>query len=744
MFFFVSLWLKPFPGFKPFLVNCRFFGDNTLMQELSMNVGGQRVSVLSCNTWIIGAGAAGMNAAVHLCELWRQGGVENPQDRLAVAARDLSGGASRRSGSDKQTYYKLGASADMADTALDFAKTLTASGCCHGDNALVEGLCSLREFFHLVEAGVEFPQDRWGGFAGYKTDHDPAGRATSAGPKTSQQMSLCLQGQAKDRGIAMLDGLEVIDLVRSGNRLVGAVCLDRWRLAQAPWPPSEKDILAATVVLAGENFILAAGGSGELFAQTVYPEGQWGLLGAALRAGMTGVNLTEWQFGLASIAFRWNVSGSYMQVMPRFVSTDEAGGDQHEFLQEYFASPAEMAGAIFLKGYQWPFDAGRIVGGSSLIDMAVHQETAVRGRRVFLDFRNNPGGGQSPLELKDLPAEAGEYLRRTGCKQSLPIERLAHLNAPAIDIYAEHGIDIRRQPLEIALCAQHHNGGLAVDAWWRSDLENTFVIGEMAGTHGVRRPGGCALNAGQVGGLRAAQCIARTRPAGPPDLAACEPALQKAIVSLVDTCLLQVRSTGPAPAQALEQIRRRTSRTAAYLRWPAGLEESARDALDQHRQIAAEGLACDNAQQLILALLTAQQSLAGAAALLANKELLSRGGGSRGGYCVLDEAGQDMHPRLIDPRTAGPYRFRPENLALRQEILALRYDPGRPELFEVAVQTPRPIPHEQEPFETIWRQYRLEKQETKTLNAEDAEERGVKKNQRLNHQERKEHKEHRE
>jgi succinate dehydrogenase/fumarate reductase flavoprotein subunit len=723
------------------------------MQELSLNVRGQTVAVRSCNTWIIGAGAAGMNAAVHLCELWRQAGVESPQERLAVAARDLSGGASRRSGSDKQTYYKLGSSADMSDTALDFAQTLTASGCCHGDNALVEGLCSLREFYHLVEAGVEFPHDRWGGFAGYRTDHDPAGRATSAGPKTSQQMSLCLQRQAKDCGIAMLDALEVADLVSvagvspargqdardtpAADRLAGVICLDRRRLLQAPWPPREKDILAATVVLVGENFILAAGGSGELFAQSVYPSGQWGLLGLTLRAGMTGVNLTEWQFGLASTAFRWNVSGSYMQVIPRFVSTDAAGGDARDFLQEYFATPAEMAGAIFLKGYQWPFDAGRIVGGSSLIDMAVHQETAVRGRRVYLDFRTNPGGAGSPLELKDLPAEAGDYLRRTGCTQRLPIQRLAHLNAPAIDIYSEHGIDISKDSLEIALCAQHHNGGLAVDAWWRSDLENAFVIGEMAGTHGVRRPGGAALNAGQVGGLRAAQCIARTRPAGPPDLSATAPALQDAMASLVATCLLHVRSTGPVPDQAIEQIRRRTSRTAAYLRWPDGLEEAAREALAQHRRIAKEGLGCDDAGELLLALLAAQQSLAHVAVLLANKELLSRGGGSRGGYCVLDDAGQAMHPRLIDPRTDQPYRFRPENIALRQEILALRYDPGRCDLFEVTLQTPRPIPRETEPFETIWRQYRQERE--RTLNAEDAEERGVKKN--LNHKEHKEYEE---
>jgi hypothetical protein len=39
--------------------------------------------------------------------------------------------------------------------------------------------------------------------------------------------------------------------------------------------------------------------------------------GAALRAGVNGKNLTEWQFGLGPIKPRWNVSGTYMQAIDR-------------------------------------------------------------------------------------------------------------------------------------------------------------------------------------------------------------------------------------------------------------------------------------------------------------------------------------------------------------------------------------------------------------------------------------------
>ena len=47
--------------------------------------------------------------------------------------------------------------------------------------------------------------------------------------------------------------------------------------------------------------------------------------------------------------------------------------------------------------------------------------------------------------------------------QKTPIERLACMNQPAIDIYKEHKIDLWKEPLEIAVCAQHNNGGFAVN-----------------------------------------------------------------------------------------------------------------------------------------------------------------------------------------------------------------------------------------------------------------------------------------
>ena len=85
------------------------------------------------------------------------------------------------------------------------------------------------------------------------------------------------------------------------------------------------------------------------------------------------------------------------------------------------------------------------------------------------------------------------------------------MNEPAYQFFLGKGVDLAREPLEIALCAQHNNGGLAVDDWWRTNIQGFYACGEVAGTHGVYRPGGSALNAGQVGSLRAALEIAKTQ-----------------------------------------------------------------------------------------------------------------------------------------------------------------------------------------------------------------------------------------
>ena len=662
------------------------------------------------NTVIVGSGAAGMNCAVHLYEFMKRKGVTNPQERIIVVTGGLGLGASRMSGSDKQTYYKLGTSADVPDSAEEFAKTLTAAGCCHGDTALVEGIGSLREFHHLVQAGVPFPTDAMGAFLGYKTDHDPSERATSAGPKTSRFMSEALQEQLERYGVEIADKQEVAHLLTVGaensRRIAGVVTFDMASIY--------KKYDGINVYL-GANIVLAAGGPGELYEASVYPKGQFGIHGLAFKAGLVGENLTESQFGLASTNFRWNVSGTYMQAIPRIFSTDSKGNDEREFLTDYFPSMSRMATAIFLKGYQWPFDPQRIANmQSSLVDILVSNETQ-NGRRVFMDFRSNPrqgpvrpieGGSMKAFDLEELEPEAYQYLAKAGALEASPIERLLAMNPPAVEIYEENGINLRSEPLEIAVCAQHNNGGLAVNKWWESNIRGTFVIGEMAGTHGVKRPGGSALNAGQVGGLRAAEYIVNVYGCELPDYSKYQAQIDQQLDQLAAKFARYKVCEGPMPKQMIKRIQNRMTASAGHIRELSDVRRALKEGIELYEDIQKKGLALYGKKEIVWAIRAEHLALTSIAYLKAIAELLDQGSGSRGSHLVVADDGIEIHPGIIAAATGKTLKFKPENPSLRDSVLRVTYDESLRSLFRCEKAKLRAASSDREAFEPAWRAFR--------------------------------------
>lgn len=462
---------------------------------------------------MVGSGAAGYNAAIHLVNF----GVEN----IVILCENRLTGTSRNAGSDKQTYYKIACAGAEGDSPRSMAETLFSGGAMDGDIALCEAAHSLEEFFHLVSLGVPFPHNSYGEFPGYQTDHDSRRRASSTGPYTSKAMTEALEREVFRKGIAINDKTQVIKILCSGEgggngdksagnggaeesggggktggerRAFGLLCLGEGN--------------TFSLYLA-KNIIFAGGGNPGLYRQTVYPPGQSGSSGVLAREGVRFANITEWQYGIGSIKFRWNLSGSYQQVIPRYLSVD-AQGKEDEFLNDYFSTTGELAAAVFFKGYQWPFSAEKTgKGGSSIIDIAVYIERHIKGKRVYLDFTRNPQGGEiENFDLSVIGKEALDYLSASGALGATPLERLKRLNPPAIELYRSQGIDLAAEYLEIDVLPQHQNGGAEISIWWETSVKHLFAAGECAGSHGVRRPGGSALNAGQVGGLRAASYIA--------------------------------------------------------------------------------------------------------------------------------------------------------------------------------------------------------------------------------------------
>lgn len=432
---------------------------------------------------IIGSGAAAYSTADWLYKA----GVQN----VLIIAEDRLAGTSRNAGSDKQTYYKM--SFTDLDSADKMADALSSGGGMHKDTAFIEAVNSIKCFLRLVDYGVPFPQDEYGRFIGYQTDHDYAKRGTSIGPLTSKCMTECLENKVLSyENITFYDKTTVLKVVVDNNTAVGLICLKECS--------GDCEIIG----ISADNIVLATGGSACIYDSNVYPVSQSGALSLAIEAKARLNNFNEWQYGIASVGVKWNLSGSYQQVIPRYYSVDDTGKER-EFLIDAFGTPDKANNAVFLKGYQWPFDS-RKASESSLVDLAIADEI-MKGRQVFIDFRTNPIG----YEYNKLSNEAREYLASADSVKKTPIERLRALNPKAIEFYLDNGIDLEKSSLNIAVCAQHMNGGVDVDTDWQTSVRNLFAVGETAGTFGVYRPGGSALNSTQVGGLRIAEYIARKK-----------------------------------------------------------------------------------------------------------------------------------------------------------------------------------------------------------------------------------------
>jgi len=633
------------------------------------------VNTRRVHTLVIGSGAAGLCAAVRLHAL----GVTD----VLICSEGLRMGTSINTGSDKQTYYKLGMYGAEPDSPALLARDLFAGGAVHGDLALVEAAVSQQAFAHLTALGVPFPHDEFGQYIGYKTDHDPKRRATSCGPHTSRDMCLRLIDEVQARGIPVLEDRVVFRLLTAednggARRCVGAALVNR----------KTENISDSLEFIRAENVVFATGGPGGLYARSVYPAVHTGGIGVALEAGATARNLPESQFGLASLKFRWNVSGSYMQVLPRFISTDANGEDEREFLREYFGDVRTLEDAVFLKGYQWPFAAVH-VPGSSLIDLMVYVETELRGRRVWLDYRTDP----ADLDIASLSRETREYLAKSGCTGRTPLERLLQMNAPAAELYRTHGIDLATEPLEIAVCAQHNNGGLAANLWWESEnIRHLFPVGEVNGSHGVIRPGGSALNAGQVGAFRAAEYIAAVY--AEPDGSFDAP-FNSAAQELKEAILEKTgRGTFFDWKEEREIMQARMSRSGAFLRRKDDLETALQETRNQLARLLNDGLASESSAVLSERLRTRNLVFAAAVYLAAMLEQVEAGVGSRGGSVVLTPDGHPVHDKL-------PFRIADEDRLFRASVQEITASPdGSTEIRRVPC---RPIPETDGWFETVWK-----------------------------------------
>jgi len=314
-------------------------------------------------------------------------------------------------------------------------------------------------------------------------------------------------------------------------------------------------------------------------------------------------------------------------------------------------------------------------------------------RRVYLDYRTDPAGLEDGFH--GLSGEAAGYLSASRAAVKTPVERLIRMNGPAYELYRGNGIDLRAEPLEVSVCAQHHNGGLAVDVNWQTSVRGLYAAGECAGTFGAYRPGGAALNSTQVGSLRAAEHIAYNAKPGQPADALMECAGRSAEIWIKRLGgLLLKRDAGRDYAVFSHEM----SSFASYVRdvdKMKGLAGSIKAALSGFfNEAAADSVGM--LPDLIKSLDTMVTQLAILSAMVKSAETE----GPHGSALVLGGTGTPL-PSGLSVKAAASRNPRSEN-----SVLVTKKTEDNDIELQSEYKPVRPLPRPDGWFENVWRDYR--------------------------------------
>ena len=267
------------------------------------------------------------------------------------------------------------------------------------------------------------------------------------------------------------------------------------------------------------------------------------------------------------------------------------------------------------------------------------------------------------------------------------------MNRPAIELYAGKGVDITKEYLEIALCAQHSNGGVAVDLWWQSDVKGLFAAGECAGTHGVTRPGGSALNAGQVGSLRASQyiCERGNAPLGDEEFL---PIAEKAMEyhKGISGCL----NKGKTADEKTKEAQRRMSDAGAAIRSSEKMSDALAVTLGELKSLESSTLISEKSELYKFYKLR-DILITQAVVLYAMIDFSTAVGGTRGSALYTDENG-DLRQGLDSV-----FRFSCSDDEVNRKVQSVSMSCGKINAIWRCV---REIPSEDSFFENVWRTYR--------------------------------------
>ena len=529
---------------------------------------------IQCDVLVIGAGGAGLRAAIEARETSKKG-------KVLIVTKGVFGksGVTATACSDRMAFHATLPETEPGgpDHWRYHAEDIYRIGgyVSDGDLASILAKEAQQAFEYLDLLGVPFVKREDGRVEQFITDGSEYARACYTGPRTANHIEEALLKKVSSVNIQMIDHCMIADLIKYRGRIVGAIGIDEREEFKT------EDRLK---VFSSKATLLATGGAGEVFGVHVFPDGMTGDgYALAYRAGAELVNMEFIQIGPASIKTRLNCSGSLMRAIPRFIN--EAG---EEFLRNYLprgTPPSEISDLVFEKGSSWPISLEK---KTHLIDVAMFKEIA-QGHRVFLDYTVNPEGFQfQDLDPKWQERYEKEVKGRVTPDQraASPLLRLSEINPAVIDWLKVHGIDLGTgEKIEIAPCIQHFQGGVKIREKGDTSLRGLYAAGECAGgQHGANRPGGNALLDGQVFG----RISGREAVKAAMNLKQEPEAISRQVKEFLSK--LNHMAKGKEASWVRKEIQSITSRFASVVR----TEEGLREGLKRLRVLKKEGVAIDD------------------------------------------------------------------------------------------------------------------------------------------------------
>ncbi|MFC2070771.1 FAD-binding protein [Chloroflexota bacterium] len=341
---------------------------------------------------------------------------------------------------------------DILETGLGLANPSLAS---------IIAYESSDRILELINLGVEFDH-QCGQILQRKLSGCTRARSLSKGGETGVSIVSVLKNASLEKGVRVLEGVRVLDLIHENGEVWGARALKEGR---------QVDILAKAVILAN-------GGAGAMFPHNVNHSSLHGDgYAMAYRAGALLGNMEFIQIGPGVVFPKINfIIHSYMwRFSPRLRNVSGK-----EFLDEYLPPGLSRDEALSLKAMSFPFS---VRTDARYVDIAMYKEiTCGRGTEhggILFDVQHVP---ESQL------------------KEKAPI---------TYQTFLDSGVNLCTDTIEIAPLVQNFNGGIKIDENAAATVPGLFAVGEVSGgVHGADRPGGNNLTDCQVFGYRGGRAAA--------------------------------------------------------------------------------------------------------------------------------------------------------------------------------------------------------------------------------------------